>query len=585
MRRDTLQGRFFVQTLLLILGSLVLVSLIGIETLKQSLYREIENRQMILTESLAALFKDNPMQDPQQFALAAKANSPVRITLIDQDGTVKADSERLPSLLNNHKDRPEIRQATIHGQGISRRFSESLTEYMVYTAVWSPEAGIYIRTASSVSDIRIIFVRIYSRIILAGLGILVLAITGHLLAGYRLTRFFTTIIRISTLYARGDFTERIPSGTGTRDLYDLAESLNAMARQLKEKIQTINDQKNELKMMLDNIADPVILLNHKLMLRDMNPAAIRVFGKNLRESIGRSIIQVIPDIHLCELAEKAAESNSVQEELIRLNGNPVRHLQTRATPLNTGEARSTGVLIVLNDVTGLQKVNEMRRDFVSNVSHELKTPITAIAGYVETLESLAGKDRSKSEEFLQIIKNQTARLNTIVNELLTLSGLEEAYGKLELEWVPAEDLVASALSSCLSAAEKKGIRLIFQSLSHSEIHVNPLMAEQCLINLIENAIKYSDSDREVSITCQKNETSVIITVADQGWGIPTADLERIFERFYRVDKARSRELGGTGLGLSIVKHAMMAMGGQVTVTSEPGCGSEFRLVFPDTKGN
>jgi two-component system phosphate regulon sensor histidine kinase PhoR len=274
----------------------------------------------------------------------------------------------------------------------------------------------------------------------------------------------------------------------------------------------------------------------------------------------------------------------VEKDLV-LYGEAERIVRAHGTPLRDAEGKRVGVLIVLNDVTRLAKLENIRKDFVANVSHEIKTPITAIKGFVETLQEGQSQDPEDVQRFLGIIHRHVDRLEAIVEDLLSLSRIEK---EAETEEIPLEDhpvrvVLARAVQACEGKAASRKIRLELDCAESLTGRVNPHLLEQAVVNLIDNAVNSSEEGKSVTVKAQEKEQDILIQVQDQGSGIERKHLERIFERFYRVDKSRSRKLGGTGLGLSIVKHIVQAHGGRVSVESRVGVGSIFTVQLPQSK--
>jgi two-component system phosphate regulon sensor histidine kinase PhoR len=282
------------------------------------------------------------------------------------------------------------------------------------------------------------------------------------------------------------------------------------------------------------------------------------------------------------IEQTLAGSEAVESQVIILNEDEERYLQFRGTILRDATGNKIGTVVVFDDVTRLRKLENMRKDFVANVSHELKTPITSIKGFIETLMDGAINDPEDARRFLDIIARQTHRLNAIIDDLLTLSKIEQQTEKtqIQLQSSPLLPTLTAAAQLCEVRATPKDIRMRIDCSEDLTVSINPPLLEQAVVNLIDNAVKYSPEHGEVMIRALPNDTEVLIQVIDRGCGIEPRYLPRLFERFYRVDKARSRKLGGTGLGLAIVKHIVQAHDGRVTVESTPGTGSVFTIHLP-----
>jgi two-component system phosphate regulon sensor histidine kinase PhoR len=307
-----------------------------------------------------------------------------------------------------------------------------------------------------------------------------------------------------------------------------------------------------------------------------------MLGVDINQVNGRYVQESFRSIDLHKFVARILDSGMAQEEEINLQDKAVRRLQMHGSPLHGDKGQDLGAVIVLHDITRLHQLETIRRDFVANVSHELRTPITSIKGFVETLRNDKGHKPEDVERFLEIIARQTDRLNSIIEDLLTLSELERAErGEVRLEPASVKGVLQSAIGACEPKAMDKAIQLRLQCNDSLMADMNPPLLEQAIINLIDNAIKYSDTHSSIDISAAEDvNAAIVISVADCGCGIEKVHIPRLFERFYRVDRARSREMGGTGLGLSIVKHIILAHGGKVEVNSAPGKGSTFSVVLP-----
>ncbi|MFH0909999.1 MAG: ATP-binding protein, partial [Planctomycetota bacterium] len=314
----------------------------------------------------------------------------------------------------------------------------------------------------------------------------------------------------------------------------------------------------------------------------LNRAAEQFLNVEEKKSRGRFLQEYVRHPELQAFVRRAIQGDVPLEGDIVLLGDEDRFFQVRGSPLRDARERKIGVLVVLNEVTRLYKLERVRRDFVANVSHELKTPVTAIRGFAETLLEEGTRKPEEIRRFLGIILRQATRLNTLVDDLLSLAQLERR--EEEAAVVPAPEpvrpVLEAAVQSCAAQAGERGVRVEIRCPEEAEARLDPELFERAVANLVDNAIKYSESGTTVEVECEPTEENVLVRVRDRGCGIPREHLPRLFERFYRVDKARSRAVGGTGLGLAIVKHIVLAHRGAVSVESEPGRGSVFTLTLP-----
>jgi len=367
-----------------------------------------------------------------------------------------------------------------------------------------------------------------------------------------------------------------------QELTPLHSAINQMSSQLNSRIQLISRQKSELDTVLSSMVEGVVAIDTEERVLSMNDAARTVLQVDKHEDSGKKLDELIDNADFQNLARQVLSSrNPIQAEIV-IPGQVESCLQTNATPLRDIRGKPFGALLVFHDITRLRKLENMRRDFVANVSHELKTPITSIKGFVETLLDGAMHDPKDSNRFLEIIAKQSDRLVSIIEDLLSLSRLEQD-GSEELvgfDKIRVKELIDRAIQTCQLKAQEKRIRFEIDCRREETARGNAHLLEQALVNLLSNALKYSPEGAKIVLQAESQESTLTISVQDFGQGIPKKHLPRLFERFYRVDKARSRTMGGTGLGLAIVKHIAQVHRGFVSVESEPGKGSTFRLVIP-----
>jgi two-component system phosphate regulon sensor histidine kinase PhoR len=382
-------------------------------------------------------------------------------------------------------------------------------------------------------------------------------------------------------FARGDLLHRLPE-TNLQEIGSLADALNQMAVQLDDRIKTIINQRNELKAILSSMEEGVIAFDMDERIISINQAAARIFESNPKDMLNRSIQEVIRNPELQQFVTQALSSTDNLEGDITLYHEEERIIYIHSTILRDSSNDQIGVLVVMNDVTQVRRLENIRRDFAANVSHEIKTPLTAIKGFVETLRHGSVKSTEEIERFLGIIEKHVNRLTTILEDLISLSIIEQDDEKkaIKLQKKPIKNVLQTAIGNCREKADVKDITIDLVDEENILAMIDSVLLEQALANLLDNAINYSHEGSSVHVSAVQKEDSIIIRVQDHGTGISKEHLPRIFERFYRADKARSRNLGGTGLGLAIVKHIIQAHGGYATVDSTPGKGSTFSLHLP-----
>lgn len=509
-----------------------------------------------------------------------------RITVILPGGEVAGDTDENPQFMENHGRRPEVLQAIRQRWGDSIRYSQTFRLNMMYVAVSLQKDGnilAVVRTAFPVSFVEYALKNARIKIAWGGLIVALLTAVASLFVSRYISRPIEEIKRGAEHFARGELKYRLPFA-GTDELGSLVRSLNHMAGQLEEKIKTIDQQRTELEAVLSSMVEGVIAVDRDERVINMNAAAARMFSGKLSEFQGRLIQEIIRNADFHEFVEKAlAGGRYLESDLSVYQNNEPGIISASCTPLQDAAGSRRGILVVLHDVTRLRKLENVRRDFVANVSHEIKTPLTAIKGFVETLLHGAVDNPQESERFLGIIAKHVDRLSSIVDDLLSLARIEQEGAEKEIryETVGLGKVIRSAIQVCQLKADEKKIAVELQCDKALTAHVDPSLIEQAAVNLIDNAIKYSSEGSIVTISCGKTEAyEIAIHFKDHGIGIPREHLDRLFERFYRVDKARSRSMGGTGLGLAIVKHIVQAHGGRITVESSPGAGSTFSIFLP-----
>jgi two-component system phosphate regulon sensor histidine kinase PhoR len=386
--------------------------------------------------------------------------------------------------------------------------------------------------------------------------------------------------RAAALLAAGEVDAPLPA-TDLAELGEIAAAIAGLRTQLVERGLLIGRQGTQQEAVLGSMIEGVLAIDARQRIVGINRAAADLLGVDLDDVVRRPLQEVVRNPDLRRFALTAIDCREPVEDDVVLRGDRDRTLRLRGTALRdvSGEG---GAVIVLNDVTDVQRLESVRRDFVANVSHELKTPVASIKGFVETLLDGAADDPAANRRFLEIVARQADRLAAIIDDLLSLSRIEQSEGKgnLPLEPTRLADVIAAVIADCGPRAADRSIRLETRCAEGLVADVNPPLLEQALINLVDNAIKYSDPGAGVWIAVEQADAGLVVRVSDEGCGIEAEHLPRLFERFYRVDKARSRKLGGTGLGLSIVKHIVQAHGGTVAVESEPGVGSTFTIRLP-----
>jgi two-component system phosphate regulon sensor histidine kinase PhoR len=495
-------------------------------------------------------------------------------------GQVLGDSEENPARMENHGDRPEVQSALQGRLGTSGRYSFTLGHDRMYVAIPLKEQGRIVgvvRASLPMTAISQALRALYWKMALGGLVIVLLLAALSLFISQRISRPLEDLKRGALRFAGGDLSRRLPVPAAD-ELGSLAEAFNHMAEQLEDRINALIRQGQLQEAVLSSMVEGVLAVDADQRLITLNRAAAQLLGADYVTSQDRSIQEVVRDPQLQSFITRIIFAREpVEGEVALQQGEQV--IQAHGTFLKDTRGTDIGFLIVLHDVTHLRRLEMTRRDFVANVSHELKTPITSIKGFVETLLGGALREPENAENFLRIIARQTDRINEIIDDLLSLSRIERdaEQGRVFLTTGRLKGVMESALQVCAAKAAAKDIAISLDCPEELRARINAPLLEQALVNLIDNAVKYSPPGRAVRVEGERQGAEVVVRVRDQGLGIETNQISRIFERFYRVDAGRSRKVGGTGLGLAIVKHIAQALGGRVTVDSTPGQGSVFAL--------
>ena len=514
-----------------------------------------------------------------------------RITLIDAEGTVVVDSEALAAEMDNHLNRTEIQEARVKGKGSATRYSHTLEVDTLYVAFPIREgdtiAG-YIRLARPLHEITK-SIKAFNMLILQ--SFLLVGILSFIIA------FIFSSRLVSPIQEMEQFTHRLRDGdiSGTLlinssdEMGRLARNINYMVTELKEKVDFANEEKGKLEAAFASMTDGVLVLDNQGKIETLNTAFKAIFGVRRRDIVGLTPLEAFRNIDLQNAIDRFKETGMPVSEEVTLGGEHGVILDVALSAIHGLPQGEEKMMIVFRDVTRLKKLEKMRVDFVANVTHEIKTPLTAILGFIETLREGAITEEDTAKKFLETIHRHAERLNRLVDDLLTISDMELGETSLFFESTSVGGIIESVLAIIGPKAYAKTIDLA------KDIPENlpPIRADrdrlnQILLNVLDNAVKFTPEKEKISIVARLHDdrNNVIVKITDSGIGIPKDEICRLGERFYRVDKTRSRELGGTGLGLSIVKHLMMAHNGTIDIESQLGMGTTVSLSFPvftDTK--
>jgi two-component system phosphate regulon sensor histidine kinase PhoR len=537
-----------------------------------------------LVRQLAHGIPFSPAATERLDAIADRAapTAGARVSLISRDGIVVGDSdvpvESLPRV-ENHADRPEIRAAFGGSVGRSTRRSQTVGRRLLYVAVpVDAGAGGVVRLALDLSDVDAAVMRLRAELIAAGAVGLVAALVLSFVLSWITLRPIQEMRQGIAAIAKGDLETRLPSRMGD-EVGEISTAINDLAEQLRLRLADVTSEKERLQAVLNGMVEGVLVTDASGNIVLANDR-LREFYGVWGPMVGRSVIEAIRDAELDALMAEAENMDEPVSRQISVDRAGPRALRVHAVRFPSGSGPRMGTVAVLHDVSDLMRLEQIRRDFVANASHELRTPLAAVRGFAETLldsDQLSDADR---RSYVEIIDRHARRLGNLVGDLLELSKIEGGETALEPVAVDVERLVEGLVRDWRDRFAKQEVDVSVGGEASVRAWADPQAVEQILTNLLDNALKYTEPGGKIRVEIESDEASVRVRVADSGIGIPARDLSRIFERFYRVDKARSRSLGGTGLGLSIVRHIVEAMGGEISVESEVGSGSTFTFTLP-----
>ncbi len=610
MTKKKLIWQIFTANLLILSITVISVAWFGKTSLKSFYLAELEKdlvaRAYLVKPGIIEMVQQKALNKLRQFSKTSGRESSTRITVILSGGEVVADSNENSETMESHHNRVEFVDALQGEVGKSLRFSRTLGQEMLYVAIplyntsttdLSPDSkssiSAVLRLSVPVVSIEGALQRISSRLLFAIFIIVLLAALASFLLSRNISKPLEEMKKAAERFSKGDFKECMSALQGksaSLEIATLSASMDRMAEELDAKIETIKSQRYELETVFSSMVESVIAVDRDEKVININKAAANLLEVNRETAKGRIVQEVLRNIDLQKQIDRVLQTgDSVEDEIVHHDSTGERFLQTNLVSLNDEKDNVLGILVVMNDVTRLRRLENMRRDFVANVSHELRTPITSIRGYVETLLDGAMENKEDGARFLEVVLRQSERLNEIIEDLLVLSRIEQQAdnGLIKLMEGNLCMVLDVAKETCEHKAECKKVEISLECHGEILVDMNDTLIEQAVVNLLVNAIKYSEEGGEVKVIAKEKEEAglkqVEIKVIDTGIGIASKHLPRLFERFYRSDKARSRQHGGTGLGLAIVKHIAQAHGGQINVISTEGSGSTFTIVLPGTK--
>lgn len=522
----------------------------------------------------------------QQLADIVSIQTGLRVTLIGADGRVRYDSMEDQEEMDNHLMRPEVQQSILRGAGDVERYSNTLDRTIVYHAVPVRDAGEFVgvvRIGRAREDLDALLQLRYREILRNSLIAAVLLLAVAFVVAARHAAALQALIQASEAMARGEAERRVPR-LHHPDYEPLGAAINQMARSMATEQYSRAGDRKRLAAIFAGLVEGVIDVDPQQQVLHLNDAAAHLLDLPREQALGKPLWELLRHQGLVSALDEALRERAVVKAQLRLGGPPGGTLvELHVAPLASDQGEPLGAILVLHDVTGIRQLERVRTDFVANASHELKTPITAIRGLAETAVDDGNIDITTLRRFMGRIHEQSLRLSQLVADLMTLSRLEGEQGSENFCDLDLGELAMLAVNSARMAAEAKGLELVHaQAGERLRVSGDREQLSQLLDNLLDNAIKYTPEGGRVELRLASEGGEALLEVEDNGIGIAPQDQERIFERFYRVDKVRSRSLGGSGLGLSIVRNVASRHGGAVSVRSQPGHGSLFRVRLPLT---
>jgi len=581
--------KLFLTYLLISLLGLLVAGFLIYSSERKRLLNQLEQNMLVETHLLSRIFLqplsdslDMQATDSLTDVLGREIGS--RITIINEQGKVIGDSYESGAYLlkmENHKDRPEVSSALHRSAGKSIRYSYTIKVDMLYVASPIKAQGKVMgvaRLALPLTELKRQQHSILNVILLGFAVAFILSLALNFWFSHRAIKPLQQMIRIGRKMTGGDFSERVRIKTKD-EIGELAGTLNLMAVELSEKLAQITEDRTQLQTILSSMIEGVMAVDRQGKVMLVNDALSRMFELGI-PFIGKPHFEVIRDHELNDFIQEVLSSKEEKRKEVSFIRPREQDIMIQSALVEKEGRGAVFALFVFHDITELKRLEKVRKDFVANVSHELRTPLTSIKGFVEALKDGAISDPEQSVRFLSVISQHTDRMNQIISDLLQLSLIESKGFELKSEPFSVKELVEEVVDSLKRSAEKKSQNLEISIISGVQKVVGDrYRIGQALTNLVDNAIKYTPEKGSIRIEFRDKGEKMEIVVIDNGTGIPPQDLSRIFERFYTVDKGRSRELGGTGLGLSIVKHIVEAHGGTVQVQSQMGKGSEFSFTL------
>ncbi len=588
MRRKRLFWQLYLWYVLIAVASVAVVTWYASRALRRfhetQMRASLQAPAILAAEQFRGALIAGDTQGIDSLAKRLGSEASTRLTVVLSDGTVVGDTDKDPAAMDLHDARPELIDALAGRIGTSIRYSITTKVDRMYVAAPVNSNGrvigavrVSVSTALIEQTVRTV------RLAILGVGLLtmMLALAAGLMVIRRISRPLGELRTAAEKLAAGNLTHRVKIER-PQEFASMAETFNQMAGQLHERIHALETERNERGAILASMVEGVLAVDRGQRLLEFNQVAANLLGVDPEADRGRTLTEAVRNPTLQELVDWVLEGGEPAEEEVVIFDGGERFLQAHGSVLRDASGNAIGVLVVLHDVTRLRRLEQVRRDFAANVSHELKTPVTAIKGFVETLLDGALDNANDARRFLGIVAAQAERLGAIIEDLMELAHIEQQSEReqVALRAGKLREVLDSALDACRFQASEKNVKLELDCPKDVQARIDANLLERAVFNLLDNAVKYSPPGATVEVAVVRDSEELRIDVRDVGCGIAREHLPRIFERFYRVDKARSRQLGGTGLGLAIVKHIAQAHQGRASVNSKPGEGSTFSIHLP-----
>ncbi|WP_020007007.1 two-component system histidine kinase PnpS [Salinicoccus albus] len=574
---------------LLILG-FVLVLWFLLATIVENTYTEMtrshltENAQLV-TQMIGANGTLDDQQTLQDTISEFRQPIDMRFTVVDDEGEVLADSENDPAAMDNHMDRTEITAVLQNGDdtGESVRYSTTQGFNMMYVALPienNGEAAGAVRTSLSSQILDNTMRTLWLSLgIVLGVMLIIAGVAAMLIAR-GITKPINKIMEVTRRLSEKDYSSRVHVKQ-QGEVRELSSAVNALAASLQQQMKEINENERQLTSIMSNMVSGVMLVNQEGRIDLVNSAMEKFLSQHAENIVGKNYDEISENFDLAELTHLVFEGNRKVHDEVNTYYPDERVLDAHLAPYYGQGWHQKGVIIVLHDITDIRRLEKMRSDFVANVSHELKTPVTSVHGFAETLLAGGVQDEETTKQFLQIIHDESQRLDRLIRDLLNLSRIERQEMPLNIEEVEMTALIQETAETLQGSLESKNTNLLLpQEDKAVTLEGDRDRIRQVILNLIANSINYTSEGGTVEVDLRENMNEIKLIVADNGMGIPEESLPRIFERFYRVDKARSRHSGGTGLGLAIVKHLIESHQGRIEIQSREGEGTTITVILP-----